>query len=206
MRGLRDALEQSEKNGVAIGHFNVADWVLLKAVLASGLARADEVIERALPADRLSLHVRPRLGRGVQVLLFLGRQFQWYPDPSQSSRCDIYSRFARSVGQDQHLQEAHGLELPMGLSYGSDFNFDYHVSFTPEEIAEGKAYYNYGIRLIGASDEQGISIFWNVRMKSVGTDLMRRCRCPGFVGFWRVPSRAHPLVSSGTCRICSHAV
>jgi len=36
MRGLRDALEQSEKDGVAIGHFNVADWVLLKAVLASG--------------------------------------------------------------------------------------------------------------------------------------------------------------------------
>jgi hypothetical protein len=32
MRGLRDALEQSEKDGVAIGHFNVADWVLLKAV------------------------------------------------------------------------------------------------------------------------------------------------------------------------------
>lgn len=36
MGGLRDALEQSEKDGVAIDHFNVADWVLLKAVLASG--------------------------------------------------------------------------------------------------------------------------------------------------------------------------
>jgi fructose/tagatose bisphosphate aldolase len=36
MRGLRDTLEQSEKDGVAIGHFNVADWVLLKAVLTSG--------------------------------------------------------------------------------------------------------------------------------------------------------------------------
>ena len=36
MRGLRDALEQSEKDGVAIGHFNVADWVLLKAVLHPG--------------------------------------------------------------------------------------------------------------------------------------------------------------------------
>jgi fructose-bisphosphate aldolase class II len=36
MLGLRDALEQSQKDRVAIGHFNVADWVLLKAVLASG--------------------------------------------------------------------------------------------------------------------------------------------------------------------------
>ena len=28
-------------------------------------------------------------------------------------------------------------------SYGSDFNYDYHVSFTPEEMAKGKVYYNY---------------------------------------------------------------
>ena len=47
---------------------------------------------------------------GVQVMLFLGRQFQWHPDPPHSPRCDIYSRFARTVGQDQRLQEAHGLE------------------------------------------------------------------------------------------------
>jgi fructose-bisphosphate aldolase class II len=32
---LRNALEQSEKNRVAIGHFNVADLVLLKAVMAA---------------------------------------------------------------------------------------------------------------------------------------------------------------------------
>ncbi len=35
----------------------------------------------------------------------------------------------------------------------------YHVSFTPEEVAEGRAYYNYEVRPIDASDEQGISVF-----------------------------------------------
>ena len=30
-------------------------------------------------------------------------------------------------------------------SYGSDFNFDYHVSFTKDELANGKVYYNYGM-------------------------------------------------------------
>lgn len=35
MRSLRDALKQSQKDRVAIGHFNVADWVLLKAVSES---------------------------------------------------------------------------------------------------------------------------------------------------------------------------
>jgi fructose-bisphosphate aldolase class II len=35
MDNLRDVLKLSEENGVAIGHFNVADLVLLKAVLAA---------------------------------------------------------------------------------------------------------------------------------------------------------------------------
>jgi len=35
MHGLRDVLEETQKNGVAIGHFNVADLVLLKAAFAS---------------------------------------------------------------------------------------------------------------------------------------------------------------------------
>ena len=35
MQTLRNALEQSEKDGVAIGHFNVADLVLLKAVVGA---------------------------------------------------------------------------------------------------------------------------------------------------------------------------
>ena len=52
-----------------------------------------------------------------------------------------------------------GWTFPWVSSDGSDFNFDYHVSFTPEEIAAGKAYYNYEVRPISASDEQGISVF-----------------------------------------------
>jgi len=35
MHTLRDILEQTQKNGVAIGHFNIADLVLLKAVFAA---------------------------------------------------------------------------------------------------------------------------------------------------------------------------
>jgi fructose-bisphosphate aldolase class II len=35
MHSLRNVLEQAQKNGVAVGHFNVADLVLLKAVFAA---------------------------------------------------------------------------------------------------------------------------------------------------------------------------
>jgi len=53
-----------------------------------------------------------------------------------------------------------GWSFPWVSSYGSDFNFDYHVSFTPEQITEGKAYYNYAVRPIDVSDEQGVSVFY----------------------------------------------
>lgn len=36
-----------------------------------------------------------------------------------------------------------GWKFPWYSSYGSDFNFDYQVSFTKEELAGEKVYYNY---------------------------------------------------------------
>jgi fructose-bisphosphate aldolase, class II len=58
MRGLRNALEQSEKDGVAIGHFNVADWVLLKGVLASGQELKVPVMVGASEGEREFFGVR----------------------------------------------------------------------------------------------------------------------------------------------------
>ena len=52
MHGLRDALEQSQKDGVAIGHFNVGDWVLLKAVLAAGQELKVPVVVGASEGER----------------------------------------------------------------------------------------------------------------------------------------------------------
>jgi predicted dithiol-disulfide oxidoreductase (DUF899 family) len=52
-----------------------------------------------------------------------------------------------------------GWTFPWVSSYASDFSFDYQVSFTPEQIAEGKAYHNYQIRPNTMSDEVGLSVF-----------------------------------------------
>jgi fructose-bisphosphate aldolase class II len=52
MNGLRDALEQSQKDGVAIGHFNVGDWVLLKAVSAVGQELKVPVVVGASEGER----------------------------------------------------------------------------------------------------------------------------------------------------------
>ena len=43
-------------------------------------------------------------------------------------------------------------------SFGSDFNYDYHVSFTPEEMAS-EVEYNYGPTNFPATEGPGLSVF-----------------------------------------------
>lgn len=45
-------------------------------------------------------------------------------------------------------------------SYGSDFNYDFHVSFTPDQIAKGEAYYNYADHTINGEELSGRSVFY----------------------------------------------
>lgn len=44
-------------------------------------------------------------------------------------------------------------------SNGSDFNHDFHVSFTEEEVASGKVDYNYTMQSFGSTEAPGISVF-----------------------------------------------
>jgi predicted dithiol-disulfide oxidoreductase (DUF899 family) len=44
-------------------------------------------------------------------------------------------------------------------SFDSDFNFDYHVSFTPQEKAGGKVYYNYAVGEFPSEEAPGASVF-----------------------------------------------
>jgi predicted dithiol-disulfide oxidoreductase (DUF899 family) len=45
-------------------------------------------------------------------------------------------------------------------SYGNDFNRDYHVSFTTDEMAQGKVNYNYEMREFGSEEAPGASVFY----------------------------------------------
>jgi hypothetical protein len=67
-----------------------------------------------------------------------------------------------------------GRSFPWVSCDGSDFNFDYHVSFAPDGIAEGKAYYNYAVRPTDVSDEQGISVFYRNERSEVFHTWSRR--------------------------------
>ena len=45
-------------------------------------------------------------------------------------------------------------------SFGSDFNFDYGVSFTPEQLARKEASYNYTMQNPGYAEREGASVFY----------------------------------------------
>ena len=45
-------------------------------------------------------------------------------------------------------------------SYGSDFNADFHVSFTKEEMARGAVNYNYTMQEFPSSEAPGLSVFF----------------------------------------------
>ena len=45
-------------------------------------------------------------------------------------------------------------------SNNNDFNYDYHVSFTKDEMAKGKVNYNYGEREFPSEEAPGLSVFY----------------------------------------------
>jgi predicted dithiol-disulfide oxidoreductase (DUF899 family) len=53
-----------------------------------------------------------------------------------------------------------GWSFPWVSSYGGDFNYDFHVSFTPEQVAKGEGYYNYAVRPINIDELSGRSAFY----------------------------------------------
>lgn len=58
MLSLRNVLEQAQKRGVAVGHFNIADFIMLKAVFAAAQELQVPVIVGASEGERKFLGVR----------------------------------------------------------------------------------------------------------------------------------------------------
>ena len=48
------------------------------------------------------------------------------------------------LAEIERFRQRMGWQFKWVSSFGSDFNYDFGVSFTPEERAKGKVYYNYG--------------------------------------------------------------
>ena len=71
------------------------------------------------------------------------------------------------------LQKLEAFKRRMGWTFdwyssaGGDFNYDFAVSFTPEEIKAGHQRYNFGTSGFGIEDAPGISVFYRDEQGSI---------------------------------------
>lgn len=72
-----------------------------------------------------------------------------------------YVAVARApLAEIEAVRQRMGWRFPWVSSAGSDFNYDFNVSFTPEELSAGCAWYNYRRTDPGIEDLSGDSVFF----------------------------------------------
>jgi predicted dithiol-disulfide oxidoreductase (DUF899 family) len=63
------------------------------------------------------------------------------------------------LAEIEAFKERMGWRFKWVSSYGSDFNFDYHVSFRKDDADNGKVYYNYEMQDFAIEELPGLSVF-----------------------------------------------
>jgi predicted dithiol-disulfide oxidoreductase (DUF899 family) len=143
---------------------------------------------RALPWERVEKDYFFEGPNGQESLadLFAGKSqlivYHFMFDPDWEAACKSCSFWADNFnGIDIHLKHRDisflaisrapfskldaykkrmGWSFRLVSSFGSDFNYDYHASFTPEEIANGNAFFNYKWQEPYDGETVGISVFY----------------------------------------------
>src|SRR5689334_995188 len=78
--------------------------------------------------------------------------------PHRDTTLAVVSR--APLSEIQAYKKRMGWRFKWVSSYGSDFNFDYHVSFTEQEEKKNKVYYNYEATEFISDELPGLSVFY----------------------------------------------
>jgi predicted dithiol-disulfide oxidoreductase (DUF899 family) len=72
-----------------------------------------------------------------------------------------FAAIARApLARIEEVRHRMGWTFPWLSSHGSDFNYDFGVSFSPAEVARGKLNYNYGTWPHAGEEWPGVSVFY----------------------------------------------
>jgi predicted dithiol-disulfide oxidoreductase (DUF899 family) len=102
----------------------------------------------------------PGWGEGCKSCSYLADHFDganWHL-PHRDVTFVVISR--APLPEIQTYQKRMGWKFKWVSSYGNDFNFDYHVSFTKEDEKQNKAYYNYENSEYINDELPGLSVFY----------------------------------------------
>ncbi|MGZ3456795.1 MAG: DUF899 domain-containing protein [Polyangiales bacterium] len=142
---------------------------------------------RALPMVKIDepYVFEERSGKRTLADLFDGRKqlvvYHFMFDPSWDAGCKscsfVADNFAGSIvhlaaantsfavisraplAKIEPFRERMGWRFRWLSSFGSDFNYDFHVSFRPEEMAQKSVDYNYVKQPFGSPEAPGVSVF-----------------------------------------------
>lgn len=64
------------------------------------------------------------------------------------------------LAEIQRFRERMGWQFPWVSSHGNDFNYDFRISFTPEDKASGQPIYNFDTQAFQGEEAPGISVFY----------------------------------------------
>jgi predicted dithiol-disulfide oxidoreductase (DUF899 family) len=101
----------------------------------------------------------PGWKEGCKGCSFLGDHFDG-PDLHIGHRDVTLAAVSRApLAEIEAFRKRMGWRFKWVSSFGSDFNYDYHVSFTKAETADGKVLYNYGMIDFPGEEMPGLSVF-----------------------------------------------
>jgi predicted dithiol-disulfide oxidoreductase (DUF899 family) len=75
------------------------------------------------------------------------------------------------LSQIEPFKNRMGWRFKWVSSYGSDFNYDFHVSATKDELAKGRMYYNYEMVEFQCEEQPGISVFYKDKSGDIFTSF-----------------------------------
>ena len=111
------------------------------------------------PAPGAALHAHAGRGAGLPELLLHGRPHRRY-DAHLAHRDVTFVAISRApFAEIERYRRRMGWQFKWVSSNGSGFNYDFGVSFTPEEVAKGEIPYNYGTWPHPFEEWPGISVF-----------------------------------------------
>ena len=161
--------------------------LLVKEKEASKLREELTALRQSLPWEKVDKQYTFEGPNGKETLadLFAGKSqliiYHFMFDPEWKEGCKscsiIADHFNPSIIHLKHrdvtlvavsrapIQKLEAYKKRMGWtfkwssSFASDFNFDYQVSFTPEQARKKEAYYNYRVEKFAGEERPGISVF-----------------------------------------------
>jgi predicted dithiol-disulfide oxidoreductase (DUF899 family) len=102
----------------------------------------------------------PDWGEGCPSCSFLADHFNSFLVHLNARDVSFAAVSRAPLPQIEAFKQRMGWTFPWVSSFNNDFNYDYHVSFTKDEMAEGKVYYNYVRQTFGSEEAPGLSVFY----------------------------------------------